>query len=366
MKPGMPEVTLYVNDLARSTRFYHLGLQFAFEGYTTADGTVVTDLDAEGEYACATVVAPSLRIHLIPVDAGTSSGTAADHLIQVANVDAVHAAVLETGNSPSEVVDQPWQRREFTVVDDDGYVWTVSAPIQDPSNQVRARTTGEIIGYVSAAEFMAEAKKQNLTLQEYLDKVWGGQGTLTGYSEGVFDQVARFGVFERPLRRVVEIGTGVGMHVRTVQQRLQPESYESYEPETAWAEWLDQEYGVLSHPCDGLSMLQTPTSSADLVHAHGVFVALLFLTAVQYFREMGRVLRPGGFAVFDVLTEEGMGEANVDAWLDGEFRFPVVYNREFVKELLQRCGFEYVGDFQTPAFDDEGLCQTNYFIFRKL
>jgi SAM-dependent methyltransferase len=367
MKTGTPEVNLYVRDLARSVRFYHLGLQFAFEGYVTADGAVVEDINTEGEFACATVLAPGLRINLIPAGAGGSPGGAADHLIQVANVDAVHATVLETGGRPSGVVNQPWQRREFTVADDDGYEWTVAAPVRGLSDQSQARETGEITGYVSAREYREAARAQGLSLQQYLDRNWGTKtATLSDFSEGVFREVAKFGVFDRPTQHVVEIGTGVGMHVPTVLRLGRPESYESYEPERDWAEWLAEEYGVISHDCDGVSLRQTPTASVDLVHAHGVFVALPFLTTVQYFREMGRVLRPGGFAVFDILSEECMDEVAIETWLASEWRWPIVLNREFVKGLMQRRGLAFVGDFRIATTDEAGKCPANYLIFRRV
>src|SRR5262249_13794918 len=152
-------------------------------------------------------------------------------------------------------------------------------------------------------------RERGLTLQQYLDKVWATpKVTLADFSAGIFAQIEKFGVFDRPVRRVVEIGTGVGMHVPTVLRRCRPESYESYEPDAGWAEWLAREYGVISHESDAVSLRQTPDAAADLVHAHGVFVALRFLATARYFREMGRVLRPGGHAVFDILSEECMDE----------------------------------------------------------
>lgn len=368
MSDATGEVILYVSNLRRSARFYGTVLGFAFGGYMTAEGEVVPDADGEGDFTCAMLQLEGLVVNLVPAAAaGLDPGAGAGHVVSVPDLDAVHAALRADGAGPSEILEQPWGRREFTVADPDGYCWTLCVATDPRVDQSAARARGEITGYVSAEDYMRAAAEQNLTLQQYLDKAWGTpEATLTDFSEIVFAQVAKFGVFDRPLRRVVEIGTGVGMHVRTVMRRCRPESYESYEPEKGWADWLAQEYGVVSHDSDGVSLRQTPTGSVDLVHAHGVFVALIFLTSVQYFREMARVLRPGGYAVFDILSEECMTAEAIDTWLASEWRWPVVHDKDFVKGLCARCGFEFVGDFQTAAFDEEGVCQTNYLIFRKL
>lgn len=368
MSEANAEAILYVSDLRRSTRFYEAVLGFAFEGYFTADNALVMDQDAQGEFACATLRARGLTVNLVPADpAGLGVGAGVGHVVNVPELDALHAAVQAAGAEPSAIEEQPWGFREFTVSDPDGYTWTLRTKTDARGDQAAARGRGEITGYVSAGDFQKAAQEQNLTVQEYLDKVWGTDtATLSDFSEGVFTQAARFGVFDRPVRRVVEIGTGVGMHVPTVTRRCQPESYESYEPERGWAAWLTREYGVVSHDCDGVSLRQTATASVDLVHAHAVFVALLFLTSVQYFREITRILRPGGHAVFDILSVASMPEEAVDAWLASEWRWPVVLNKDHVAGFFLRRGCAFVGDFLVPAFDEQGVCQTNYLIFKKL
>lgn len=368
MPEGNAETILYVSDLRRSTRFYETVLGFAFDGYLTAENAIFQDPDAEGEFACAALRARGLNVNLVPGDpVGQGVGGAVGHVVNVPELDALHAAVQAAGAEPSEIEEHSWGVREFTVLDPDGYAWTLRAKTEARGEQAGARSRGEITGYVSAGDFQRAAREQNLTVQEYLDKVWGtNTATLSDFSEGVFNEAARFGVFDKPVRRVVEIGTGVGMHVPTVTRRCQPESYESYEPERGWAAWLAREYGVVSHDCDGVSLRQTATASVDLVHAHAVFVALLFLTSVQYFREIARILRPGGHAVFDILSEASMPEEAVDTWLKSEWRWPVVLNKDFVAGFFQRRDCQFVGDFLVPAFDEQGVCQTNYLVFKKL
>jgi SAM-dependent methyltransferase len=199
-----------------------------------------------------------------------------------------------------------------------------------------------------------------------VDTVWRtGDGTPGNFAEAVFARAAKFGAFDRSVRRVVEIGTGAGMFVPALQRRCRPESYESYEPDPDWAAWLAREYHLLSHECDGVSLRQTPDASVDLVVAHGVFVVLPFLTTAQYFRESARVLRPGGHAVFDVTSEQSLGSAAaVDAWLASEWRFPVLLTTAFVREFLRGLGFAFAGDFVAAAFEG-GRLHTHYLVFRR-
>lgn len=219
--------------------------------------------------------------------------------------------------------------------------------------------SGDIKGFgVSAVEQLQEAAAAGLSLPDYLDQQHGTR-EHTGY---ILGEVARFGVFEPTPRRVCEIGTGTGMFTETFRARWPVEHYESYEPDPDWAAWLAEQYGVLSQACDGHSLAGTPDASLDVVHAHGVFIYLAFLTSVQYFEDMARVLRSGGYAFFDIMSEDCMTDSAVAEWLASEWRFPVVLPREYVKEQFARHGCDLVGDFVVPFMETR---PSHYLIFRK-
>ena len=80
--------------------------------------------------------------------------------------------------------------------------------------------------------------------------------------------------------------------------------YESYEPDREWSDWLEREYDIISQPTDEYSLRHTSAGSVDVVHAHGVFVYLPFLTTYRYFREIARVIAPGAYVVFDIIIED--------------------------------------------------------------
>jgi ubiquinone/menaquinone biosynthesis C-methylase UbiE len=202
------------------------------------------------------------------------------------------------------------------------------------------------------------AAERGLSFPDYLDQELGTR-EHTGW---IFDQAAEFGIFDSPARHVCEIGTGTGMFTETFRARYQPEVYESYEPDPGWAEWLAEYHGVISQECDGHSLCHTADASVDMVHAHGVFIYLAFLTSVQYFREIARVLRPGGVAFFDIMSEECMTESAVNEWLASEWRFPAVLPRAYVQEVFTRNGCELVGSFVTPFMETR---PSHYLIFRK-
>lgn len=368
MPAGGGEVTLYVSDLKASARFYGEVLDFTFDAYVTTDGVVVTDERAEGDIVCATLRAGSLTLNLVSAPTvGAEPGTAVEHAVAVPNVDAAHARACAARIRVSDPTEKAWGRCEFDVADPDGYTWIVYQAEDVGIDRTEPQRRGEITGYYSAEELLRAAGECGLTLQQYLDTVWHtGEATIAAFAKGVFARAADFGVFDRPVRRVVEIGTGVGMYVPAILDRCRPESYESYEPREDWARWLAEEYGVISHDCDGVSLRQTPSASAHLVHAHGVFVVLPFLTSVQYFREIGRVLQPGGHAVFDVLSEVCLGATEaINAWLASEWRWPVLLTTDYVSRFMEDLGLVFAGDFVAPAFEG-GRLNTHYLVFRKL
>jgi hypothetical protein len=115
--------------------------------------------------------------------------------------------------------------------------------------------------------------------------------------------MSALGVFGQPVQAVCEIGPGSGRYLAKVMAACRPSHYEIYETAEPWANYLVREYHVIYRRTDGRSLAETPTASIDLAQAHKVFVVTPFVSTWNYLREMVRVTKPGGYVVFDVMTE---------------------------------------------------------------
>ena len=146
------------------------------------------------------------------------------------------------------------------------------------------------LGYISAKETVSAAKREALSVCEYVEKLWDKQGD----TQKVIDEMASYAVFQTENPNVLEIGTGTGRYLEKVLDRCKPAKYESYETADDWSEWLQFAYPIVSKEADGVSLKDTPTRSIDLLHAHGVFVYLPFLASYRYFKEIFRVVKNWG------------------------------------------------------------------------
>ena len=167
-------------------------------------------------------------------------------------------------------------------------------------------------GYISAKETVSAAEHAGLSVCDYVEKLWEKQGD----TQRVIEQMASCGAFATANPNVVEIGAGTGRYLEKVLQRCGPAKYESYETARDWAEWLQSKYPIVSHEADGMTLRQTPSMSADLIHAHGVFVYLPFLVSYRYWSEIWRITRENGIVAFDIISEECLDEQMVDKWLN--------------------------------------------------
>jgi SAM-dependent methyltransferase len=117
--------------------------------------------------------------------------------------------------------------------------------------------------------------------------------------------------FERELgfsiggERLVEIGCGVGRITRVLAQRAKVTAIDvsarmlalarEHNPELRGVEWLQG---------DGTTLAGVPDASADGVFSHVVFQHIPDpAITLGYVAEMGRVLRPGGWAAFQVSND---------------------------------------------------------------
>lgn len=212
-------------------------------------------------------------------------------------------------------------------------------------------------GYIAAKETIAAARREGLSICDFVEKMW----QIEGDTAKVIDEMDQHGSFLVKNPRVVEIGAGTGMYLKKVLERTDPKSYESYETAVDWADWLQAEFGVISHEADGCSLRQTPDRTAELVHAHGVFVYLPFLVSYQYWKEIWRITKTGGTVVFDIISEDCLDEATVEQWISAGITYPCFVSKAFLVLLFEAHGFSLLTSFKQRY--GEGLSE--YLILRR-
>ena len=192
------------------------------------------------------------------------------------------------------------------------------------------------------------AKIAGLSVGDYVDTVMNG---VPGSSQHTIDRMSSCGVFSAPMDLVVEIGPGTGRYLEKTLKVAQPSQYEIYETAGAWADYLVEKYNVILRPTDGYSLAGTADNSAGLVHAHKVFDGVPFMVTCCYWLEMTRVIRPGGWAVFDVITENCLHGDAMRIWYNSGIRngsFPAVMPKQVAVDFFTASGFTLAGDFIVP------------------
>ena len=214
--------------------------------------------------------------------------------------------------------------------------------------------------FIPFHDTLNKAAAAGLSVSDYIEK----RHNRSGATEETLEGMAAAGVFEADVEAVCEIGPGSGRYLFRTQERCHPKHYEIYETATDWAQWLETAYGVKVRPTDGRTLSATPDQSIDLIQAHKVFTGTPTLASISYMREMARVVRSGGSAVFDILTEGCLDPETVDAWLGfySKLRiYPAIMPKQFVIDVLQERGLS----FQDSFFVDMRPGRTECMIFKK-
>jgi len=211
---------------------------------------------------------------------------------------------------------------------------------------------------LSDAAVIEEAGRRGLTPGEYLEILF----QKPGRAREIIDRMTRSGALSESVRAVCEIGPGSGLYVQHVLARAPVTRYEIYEIERNRSEYLAATFPVIVQPADGETLRSTASSAIHLIHAHGVFVTLDFLTACSYFREMVRVTAPGGCLVFDVVTEDCLDDGALRSWLDTPLRYIAMQSRDYVCGFFQRHGFTLLDEFVRPLLVHGS---SRYLVFRR-
>jgi SAM-dependent methyltransferase len=217
--------------------------------------------------------------------------------------------------------------------------------------------------YISFKETLEAAKVEGLSVGEYIERkhLTGGRSAL----DQTMDGLVSLGLFSAQIESVCELGPGSGRYLQKTIAQCHPSHYEIYETSNEWRRWLVQQYGVVAKKCDGRALAETDSGSVDFVHAHKLFPGLPFLITASYFREMARVVRHGGWVVFDILTEECFSKEHLDAWFNAdpwEWAWsPQMTAREYAVGIFAERGIPLVGSFRVPLFPAVTECM----VFRK-
>lgn len=211
--------------------------------------------------------------------------------------------------------------------------------------------------YRSDREVIRAARRAGQSVGDYREACFGKPGRV----RRIIEQLQRHGALET-CAAVCEIGAGTGHYVEQIRAVARPERYEIYETQRRRAAWLSRTQGVIARSADGRTLGETPDASVDLVHAHGVFDGLNPLYSYGYFAEMARVLRPGGYAAFDIVSESCLDERVLDEWLSLGLRSPRFLPRELVLAVFRGRGMLLAGEFRMPLLVHG---ESHYLVLRK-
>ena len=221
--------------------------------------------------------------------------------------------------------------------------------------------------YFDADAVIDKATKAGLPVGEYLEVTNLGS---VGKRRDLIVELINGVHLPAGTHTVLEIGSGTCMFLEKLVGVDGASSVEIYEPNLKWRSYgkrLISELGVnVSAPdADGRSLKQTPNRSVDKVYAHGVFVYTPVVKTLGYFKEASRVLKKGGFFVFDVFLARSNFSEIIDKFQrsnpDG-FDFPVFLDEAWLRAFAESCGFEVTNSFDAPY---HGIT-TTYFVLRRL
>ena len=214
---------------------------------------------------------------------------------------------------------------------------------------VRRSGGAPVTTYIPALDTISDAKRRGLSVEAYVEELWG----QSGQTAALVERIRQTGALE-PTDTVVEIGPGTGRYLARVRDLAKPHRHVIFETAVDWRDWLVDEYRAEAPASNG--ELLTGVTTAGLIHAHGVFVYTPFLVTASYLAEMERV--GIGWAVFDFYAESEFDDRAIADWLASEHRYPVVLNRLWVLSRLP--SFELVDEWTSPY----GLGNSRYLVLR--
>jgi Methyltransferase domain len=211
-----------------------------------------------------------------------------------------------------------------------------------------------IIAYQPFAKTQRGAAKEGLSVGDYIDKKF----QVPGATDRTVEQLV---VFKTKIETILEIGPGSGRYLERILKRAQPQRYEIYETDSQWADYLAKTYPVVCQYADGSTLSQTPSDSIDLGHAHKVFTYLPVVVCWQYFGELVRVSRKGGYIAFDVVTEACLPDDVLEQFACQKIYYPTIMPRDYVLQFFARRNCRLTQSFFAPMIPG----QSEYLVFVK-
>jgi hypothetical protein len=227
--------------------------------------------------------------------------------------------------------------------------------------KMRAHDWSNVANFIPFETTIKAAHDAGLSVGDYIDTV---MSKTPGATRLTIDNLVSLGVYSGVINWVVEIGPGSGRYVEKTLSVCSPSRYELYETAAKWGSYVAKKFNVLLQPTDGHSLTTTPSESADIVQAFKVFTTIPFSKTSQYWLEMVRVTRPGGWVVFDAVTERCLDTKTVEIWANAAIdhgSYPALLPRSVVLNYFKERGFGCLGSFIAPM--SPGTCET--FAFRK-
>jgi SAM-dependent methyltransferase len=207
----------------------------------------------------------------------------------------------------------------------------------------------DVANYIPFERTLEAAAAHGLSVGDYVDTVMNG---VPGSSQNTIDAMTSIGVFDAQVRSVVEVGPGTGRYLEKTISIAKPDRYEIYETAGPWSRYLQDKYAVEHQPTDGYTMGATVDHSVDLAQSHKVFSTVPFLVTCCYFREFARVVRDGGWVVFDIVTERCLDVEAMETWAAApgirNGSYPAVFPREVAIAFFRNNGFKLVDSFVLP------------------
>jgi len=218
-------------------------------------------------------------------------------------------------------------------------------------------------GYFDAAVVVKNARKNKLTVCEYLESLGGADEGESGRRDFIIEALKPN--LPHTIDRVLEIGTGTGMFMERIISIYHPKSYESYETNLGWVKYLKEEYGslvnLINRNSTGFDLDSTPSDSIDVVFSHGVFVYLPLIKSIGYLDEMIRVCRPGGRIVFDGFLSNKLGLKSLYTFKNAQKYFPVIMPFDILDEYVRVNNMTLIHSFDVNYHES----LSTYFILQK-
>lgn len=227
---------------------------------------------------------------------------------------------------------------------------------------IRGYTTDPAISpFLPARSTIRQAGKAGKTVGDFLDSY----SAEPGATAGTVDALLEIGdLTPDTVDRVCEIGPGSGRYTTQILSALQPSYYEVYETAKDWIRYLQDTLPTLTfQPADGHTLASTPSASVDLVHTHKLLGYIPFVTALGYLDEIARVVRRGGTAAFDLITDDCLDDSTTKVWLTEPHRMTIysVAPRAWLTDFLAQRNLELVGSRFVPLSGG----RTELLVFRR-